>query len=64
MGVVEGGPDQRSFQILRKDGEVETITDPKSQAFGYRGLEILDAMDRLKLGETVVETKVEYVLRD
>lgn len=64
VGVVEGGPDQRAFQILRKDGEMETITDPKSQAYGYRGLEILDAMDRLKLGETVVETKVEYVLRD
>ena len=48
--VIEDGPDQRRFVMKRREGDTETITDPRSQAFGYRGLEILDRMAELQLG--------------
>lgn len=62
--VHEDGPDQRRFEMLKTDGTTEIIVDPKSQAFGYRGMEIVGKLDELELGRTVVEMKCKYVLRD
>jgi hypothetical protein len=62
--VLEDGPDERRFELERIDGSTEVITDPRSQAFGYRGLEILDRLADMKLGDLVVETDVQYVVRD
>lgn len=64
VAVHEDGPDSRRFEMKRTDGSTEVISDPKSQAFGYRGLEVLDRMGELGLGAPVVETAVRYVLRD
>ncbi len=62
--VIEEGPDQRRFEMLRVDGTTESIKDPKSQAFGYRGLEIVDRMKALELGDLVLEMDIRYVVRD
>lgn len=64
LGVLEDGPDSRRFELQRVDGGTEVITDPRAQAYGYRGLEILDRLADLELGELVVETDVRYVVRD
>ncbi len=64
LGVLEDGPDGRRFELERVDGETEVISDPRSQAFGYRGLEILECLARLELGDLVVEADVRYVVRD
>jgi hypothetical protein len=50
--------------MRRLDGTTEMIVDPRSQAYGYRGLEILGRMQELELGTPVIETAVRYVLRD
>ena len=63
-GVIDDGPDRRRFELERVDGGTEVITDPRSQAFGYRGLEILDRLSSMELGELVVTTDVQYVVRD
>lgn len=62
--VIEDGPDSRRFELERLDGSTEVITDPRAQAFGYRGLEILDRLAKMRLGDLVVETDVQYVVRD
>ena len=62
--VIEDGPDQRRFEMGRTDGTTETLTDPRSQAYGYRGLEIIDRLRDLGLGDLVLESRVEYVIRD
>ncbi|RLB48937.1 MAG: hypothetical protein DRJ42_22125 [Deltaproteobacteria bacterium] len=64
QGVLEDGPDQRRFQLLKKDGEVEIIENPRSRAFGYRGLEVLTKLEELELGELTYEGDVRYVVRD
>jgi hypothetical protein len=63
-GVVEDGPDRRRFQLRRKDGEVETIENPRAKAYGYRGLEVLSKLRDLELGELTLEGDVRYVVRD
>lgn len=62
--VIVDGPDERRFEMDRVDGGREVIRDPKSQAFGYRGLEILDRLRELDLGTAVVESEVKYVVRN
>jgi hypothetical protein len=63
-GVIEDGPDQRRFRLLTKAGEVLEIDNPRAQAFGYRGLEVLDKLEELQLGELTYEGDVRYVVRD
>jgi len=62
--VLEDGPDARRFEMERSDGGTEVISDPKAQAFGYRGLEIVERMRELALGDLVLEADVRYVVRD
>lgn len=62
--VLEDGPDQRRFELIRKDGGVEIIENPRAQAYGYRGLEVLDKLSELDLGDLVLESDVRYVVRD
>ena len=50
-GVVEDGPDKRRFQLRGRNGEIETIENPRAKAYGYRGLEILDKLAELDLGD-------------
>lgn len=63
-GVVEDGPDDRKFKVRRVGGGEEPIVHPRGEAYTYRGSEIVDCMERLDLGETVVTTAVRYVLKD
>jgi len=63
-GVIEDGPDQRRFRLLKKDGETLVIENPRAQSYGYRGLEVLDKLEELELGELTYEGDVRYVVRD
>jgi len=58
------GPDDRRFEMLRADGTTELMKDPRPQAFGYRGSEIVARMMALELGDPAVETEIQYVLRE
>jgi hypothetical protein len=62
--VIVDGPDRRRFALRRTDGLTEIIENPRSQSFGYRGLEILSKLEELELGDLVLETEVRYVVRD
>jgi len=64
VGVVEDGPDARRFEILRTDGEREHLEHPRGQTYVYRGNEVLERMNALSLGESVLEMEVKYILRD
>ncbi|MEM9070362.1 MAG: hypothetical protein AAGE52_17795 [Myxococcota bacterium] len=62
--VLEDGPDQRRFAVRKEDGDRITLEHPRGEPFAYRGMEILECMNALKLGETVLSSEVRYVLRD
>jgi hypothetical protein len=61
-GVREHG-DARSFELEKKDGGVDVVSDVRSAAYGYRGDEIRQRLLALRLGEPVVETEITYVLK-
>ena len=53
----------RSFELEKPDGSVDQVSDVRGAAYGYRGDEVRERMLALRLGEPVVKTEIEYILR-
>jgi hypothetical protein len=61
-GVVEDD-DTRSFQLEKPDGSVDIVSDVRRSAYGYRGDEVRQRMQALRLGEPVAKLEITYILR-
>lgn len=61
-GVVEKDG-VRAFEMLHPDGSVELVDDVRQQAYGYRGDEVRQRMQALRLGSPRIKTEITYILR-
>ena len=61
--VLANGPDERRYELLRTSEDVpSSIEDPRSLPYLYRGMEVKQRMDELRLGDAVVELSPLYVV--
>lgn len=63
--VVENGPDQRLFELLKADPDegVELVATPRGLDYRYRGMEVKNRMEELAMGDSVVQLDLDYVLK-
>ncbi|MEZ4226328.1 MAG: hypothetical protein R3B13_35615 [Polyangiaceae bacterium] len=53
----------RLFELVHRDGHVESVRDVRASAFGYRGDEVRARMIELGLGTPVLTSSIRYILR-
>lgn len=62
--VLDDVADGRRFELTHADPTAtpQIIDTPRQLAYAYRGMEVLERMEQLDLGEAVVKLELEYIL--
>lgn len=53
----------RQFELVKRDGSSELVSDVRGAAYGYRGDEVRQRMLALRLAEPRIKTEITYILK-